>query len=294
MLGGRVWEPHNDLFGFAPFIAGSAAVHSWPWYWQLLLQRADRHLYRGVHLEQGTVPAQANAGPARRHSFSDLWPVGHSDDRAVYPRHGRSYHRQLAIATSPSSALITRAATAFWLRAACWPSWFPDRGRGRRSDAQHARDAWSLLSLGATKWEQHTLYRTAPGPAGHHCRRRARLWRTFGETLAVLMVAGNVAQIPPRSSTTPIAASAVCQQLRRNDVRSPLRVGLMSAALLLIAVFNISARRHRPPWKGTLACSTLYCARHSSHAAGVGRCVLSLVHASQRGKRGVILCVILA
>ena len=26
LLGGSVWEPHNDLFGFAPFIAGSVAV----------------------------------------------------------------------------------------------------------------------------------------------------------------------------------------------------------------------------------------------------------------------------
>ena len=166
-----------------------------------------------------------------------------------------------------------------------------------RSTPQEMRE--SLLSLGATKWEAtHAVRNAPPGLRGIIAAVVLGFSRAFGETLAVLMVAGNVAQIPRSIFDAAYSLPALIANNYGEMMSVPLyESALMSAALLLliaVIIFNISARAVIVHLEKTLACSTLYCALHSSHAAGAGRCVLSLGHASQRGWRGVILCVILA
>ena len=109
---------------------------------------------------------------------------------------------------------------------------------------QSLRDA--SLALGATKWEttKHVVLRK--GLAGITAAVVLGLSRAFGETMAVLMVVGNVAR-PPRSlfdSAYPLPA------LIANNYGEMMSIprydsALMLAALVLLSVvvvFNIGAR----------------------------------------------------
>jgi phosphate transport system permease protein len=109
---------------------------------------------------------------------------------------------------------------------------------------QELRDA--SLALGATKWEttKHVVLRK--GSAGIIAAVVLGLSRAFGETMAVLMVVGNVARVPRSlfDSAYPLPA------LIANNYGEMMSVPLYDSALMLAAlvllsvvfVFNIGAR----------------------------------------------------
>jgi phosphate transport system permease protein len=106
------------------------------------------------------------------------------------------------------------------------------------------RDA--SLALGATKWEtvKHVVLRKGFG--GIVAAVVLGVSRAFGETMAVLMVAGNVAR-PPRALFDP---AYTLPALLANNYGEMMSIPLYDSALMLAAlvlfgvvlVFNIAAR----------------------------------------------------
>jgi phosphate transport system permease protein len=109
---------------------------------------------------------------------------------------------------------------------------------------QSLRDA--SLALGATKWEtvKHVVLRK--GLAGIVAAVVLGLSRAFGETMAVLMVVGNVARIPRSLFDSAYPLPALIANNYGEMMSVPLYdSALMLAALVLLAVvfvFNIGAR----------------------------------------------------
>jgi phosphate transport system permease protein len=104
----------------------------------------------------------------------------------------------------------------------------------------------SLLSLGATKWEATRCTVRRRGLTGIIAAVVLGFSRAFGETLAVLMVVGNVAQIPHSIFDAAYSLPALIANNYGEMMSIPLyESALMSAALLLliaVIIFNISAR----------------------------------------------------
>jgi phosphate transport system permease protein len=113
-----------------------------------------------------------------------------------------------------------------------------------RAVPQELREA--SLSLGATKWQtvKHvTLRRALPGVIAANV---LGLSRAFGETMAVLMVAGNVAKVP----RSVLAPAYPLPALIANNYGEMMSIPLYDAALMLgalllfgvVAAFNVAAR----------------------------------------------------
>ena len=163
----------------------------------------------------------------------------------------------------PAVARAGRAARALHHRAvravrrpSCWRSWSsrsPSRcarrccvgaGQGARGLAGRRGDA---LADGEARAAAGRLPR-------HHGGRDSRLLRAFGETMAVLMVVGNVAEVAALAASirrTPPRADR--QQLRRGDEHPACYdSALMLAALLLMVVvlaFNVLGPFRRPAYQ---------------------------------------------
>jgi phosphate transport system permease protein len=113
-----------------------------------------------------------------------------------------------------------------------------------RSAPQAMREA--LLSLGATRWETASTILRRRGLAGVLAAVVLGFSRAFGETLAVLMVVGNVAQTPRSLFDAAYPIPALIANNYGEMMSIPLyESALMGAALLLLVVivfFNIMAR----------------------------------------------------
>jgi phosphate transport system permease protein len=102
------------------------------------------------------------------------------------------------------------------------------------------------LSLGATKWEtvKHVVLRK--GLAGMLASVALGFSRAFGETMAVLMVVGNVPEIPKSAFDSAYPLPALLANNYGEMMSIPLYDGaLMLAALvllLIVLVFNVFAR----------------------------------------------------
>jgi phosphate transport system permease protein len=113
-----------------------------------------------------------------------------------------------------------------------------------RSTPQEMREA--LLSLGATKWEATRCIVRRRGLTGIIAAVVLGFSRAIGETLAVLMVVGNVTQVPHSIFDAAYTLPALIANNYGEMMSIPLyESALMGAALLLlltVIVFNISAR----------------------------------------------------
>ena len=109
---------------------------------------------------------------------------------------------------------------------------------------QDLRDA--SLSLGATRWQtiKHVVLRKAS--PGIIAAVALGLSRAFGETMAVLMVAGNVAKTP----MTPLDPAYPLPALIANNYGEMMSIPLYDSAMMLaclilmviVLVFNLGAR----------------------------------------------------
>ena len=113
-----------------------------------------------------------------------------------------------------------------------------------RSVPRELREA--LLSLGATRWETTKCIVRHVGLPGIWAAVVLGFSRAFGETLAVMMTVGNVAQLPTGLFDAVYPLPALIANNYGEMMSVPLyESALMGAALILLAVvvtFNISAR----------------------------------------------------
>ena len=103
------------------------------------------------------------------------------------------------------------------------------------------------LSLGATKWETVKHVVLKKGAPGIIAAVVLGMSRAFGETMAVLMVVGNIPRVPQSLSST---EAIRCPALIANNYGEMMSVPLYDAALMLAAgvlllivlFFNVLAR----------------------------------------------------
>ena len=90
----------------------------------------------------------------------------------------------------------------------------------------------AALSLGATKWQTTKLVLVRKALPGILAANVLGFSRAFGETMAVLMVAGNIAQIPH----SPLDAGYPLPALIANNYGEMLSIPLYDSALMLAAL----------------------------------------------------------
>jgi phosphate transport system permease protein len=249
LLGGQIWEPHNGLFGFAPFIAGSLAVTL-----VAMALAVVPAVLSGIYLAEYT----SSKARARLKPMLDmlvgipsvifgLWGI-----LAVVP-----FIRELAgpavgstlgpllpllAFTNPSGYSVL--AGGIVLAIMVYPLIVAVIDEVLRSAPQEMREA--LLSLGATRWEATKCVVRTRGLAGILAAIVLGFSRAFGETLAVLMVVGNMPQVP----TSIFGAAYPLPALIANNYGEMMSIplyesALMAAALFLLVVvvfFNVLAR----------------------------------------------------
>ena len=249
LLTGQVWQPSRNLFGFAPFLAGSVAV-------------------TGVAMALAVVPAVLCgvylAEYVKQRNRTALKPVidllvgipsviyglwgilfvvplvrdhlGPWSDRTlgqVLPFFGR---------TNPSGYGLLAA--GFVLAVMVFPLIVAVTEEVMRSVPREMREA--LLSLGATRWETTKCIVRRASLSGILAAIVLGFSRAFGETLAVMMVVGNVARVPTSLFDAAYPLPALIANNYGEMMSVPLyESALMAASLLLLMVvvaFNLGAR----------------------------------------------------
>jgi phosphate transport system permease protein len=246
LLGGRVWEPHNGRFGFAPFVAGSVAVTL-----VAMVLAVVPAVLSGVYLAEFTsrrtrawVKPMLDVLVGIPSVIYGLWGilavVPFLRDYAG-PAAGRLALPWLAF-THPSgySVLAGGAVLAIMV----FPLIAAVVEEVVRSAPQAMREA--LLSLGATRWEMTRCILHRHALAGILAAVVLGFSRAFGETLAVLMVVGNVPELPRSLFDPAYPLPALIANNYGEMMSVPLyESALMGAALALLVVvvfFNLLAR----------------------------------------------------
>jgi len=229
------WHPLRGAFGFYPFVLGTlwvtalAMVFSVPVSLLTAVYLAEYASSRVRSLAKPLVDLLAGIPPV----LYGLWGV-----LAVVPLAAKLGAR-FAANTTGYSVLAGGIVLAIMV----FPIIISVTEEVLRSVPQEAREA--SLSLGATKWQtvKHVVFRSAvSGIAAAVC---LGFSRAFGETMAVLMVVGNVAK-PPTSVFDP---AYPLPALMANNYGEMMSIPLYDSALLLAAlilfavvvVFNILA-----------------------------------------------------
>lgn len=249
LLVSQTWQPAHGLFGFAPFIAGSVAVTA-----------VAMALAVGPAILSGIYLAEYVASRTRTvlkpvidllvgipSVVYGLWGIlfivplvrdhlGPWSDQTlgrVLPFFGR---------TNPSGYGLLAA--GFVLAVMVFPLIVAVTEEVMRSAPREMREA--LLSLGATRWETTACVVRHAGLSGILAAIVLGFSRAFGETLAVMMVVGNVAQVPASLFDSAYPLPALIANNYGEMMSVPLyESALMAAALLLLVVvvsFNIGAR----------------------------------------------------
>lgn len=249
MLSGTVWKPSQGVFGFAPFIAGSAmvtlvamvvavppAILCGVYLAEYASSRSRIWIKPVIDLLAGVPPVIYGLWgimlivPFVRDTFAP-WMDTHVG--SILPW----FHN-----TSPSGYGLFAAGLV--LGAMVFPLVVAVIDEVLRAVPASLRE--SLYALGSTRWEvtKVALFRAAlPGMIAAVV---LGFSRAFGETLAVLMVIGNVPQIP----NSLFAGASTLSGLIANNYGEMMSVplyesALMGAALVLLTVvviFNIGAR----------------------------------------------------
>lgn len=250
LLGGRVWQPINGLFGFAPFIAGSFAVTG-----VAMALAVAPAILTGVYLAEYTSARRR----ARLKPVLDLL-VGIPS--VVYGLWGILFvvpvireiigplaHRTLGQflplfrQTNPSGYGLLAGGIVLGIMV--FPLIVAVTDEVLRSIPREMREA--ALALGATRWEATWCVVRHGAPAGIAAAVVLGFSRAFGETLAVMMVVGNTAVLPGSLFDTAYPLPALIANAYGEMMSVPLyESALMGAALLLliiVLIFNLLARR---------------------------------------------------
>jgi phosphate transport system permease protein len=249
LLGGTVWAPHKDLFGFAPFIAGSVAVTL-----VAMLLAVAPAVLSGIYLAEYTsartrallkpmLDLLVGVPPVIFGLWGVLVIVPFIRDLAG-PFLGDTLGQSIPFFLFKNTSGYSVLAAGSVLAVMVFPLIVAVVDEVLRSTPQEMREA--LLSLGATKWEATRCIVRRRGLTGVIAAVVLGFSRAFGETLAVLMVVGNVTQVPHSLFDAAYPLPALIANNYGEMMSIPLyESALMGAALLLlitVIVFNITAR----------------------------------------------------
>jgi phosphate transport system permease protein len=249
LLTGQSWHPMRGQFGFAPFIAGSAAVTL-----VALIFSVVPAIFSGIYLaEYMTTSTRAFLKPTLDLLVGipsvvyGLWGIlfivplvrdhiGPWSDRTlgqVIPLFSR---------TTPSGYGLLSA--GFVLGVMVFPLIVAVTEEVMRSTPRETREA--ALCLGATRWEATKLVMRRQALGGVLAAVVLGFSRAFGETLAVMMLIGNTVQVPGSLFDAAYSLPALIANNYGEMMSVPLyESALMASALMLLVVvlvFNILAR----------------------------------------------------
>jgi phosphate transport system permease protein len=249
LLTGQSWHPMRGLFGFAPFIMGSLAVTT-----VAAVIAVIPAILSGIYLAEYTTTRVRTALKPLIDLLVGipsvvygLWGVlfvvplvrdhvGPWSDQTlgtVLP-----FFRQ----TNPSGYGLLSA--GFVLAIMVFPLIVAVTDEVLRSVPREMREA--VLSLGATRWEATKCVVRHAALPGILAAVVLGFSRAFGETLAVMMLVGNMPQIPRSLFDGAYPLPALIANNYGEMMSVPLyESALMSAALMLLLVillFNVGAR----------------------------------------------------
>jgi phosphate transport system permease protein len=249
LLTGAVWQPTQGRFGFLPFIVGSTLVTL-----LAMLVAVPPAVLSGVYLAEYARPRSrslikpvvdllAGVPPVIYGLWGILVIVPAVRDH-IAPWLGATFGATVPWLRNSNPSGYGLLSAGLVLGAMVFPLIVAVVDEVLRAAPASLREA--LYALGATRWEvaRHMLLRAAlPGVIAAIV---LGFSRAFGETLAVLMVIGNVPKIP----ATLVDGSYTLAGLIANNYGEMMSVpryeaALMSAAcalLLVVVVFNTGAR----------------------------------------------------
>lgn len=249
LLMGQVWEPHNGLFGFAPFIAGTVAVT-----FVAMVLAVVPAVLSGVYVAEYTsaktrallkpmLDLLVGIPPVVFGLWGVLVVVPFIRELAA-PALGSTVGHYIPLFAVQNTSGYSVLAAGVVLAIMVFPLIVAVVDEVMRSTPQEMRE--SLLSLGATKWETTRCIVRRRGLRGIIAAVVLGFSRAIGETLAVLMVVGNVTQVPHSIFDAAYTLPALIANNYGEMMSVPLyESALMGAALLLLITvifFNISAR----------------------------------------------------
>lgn len=249
LLTGQAWHPMAGTFGLAPFIAGSIAVTS-----VAMTLAVVPAVLSGIYMAEYTstrlrawlkplidllvgIPSvvyglwgilfiipliREQIGPAANSTLGQVFPLFRQTNPSGYGLLAGGF--VLAVMVFPLIVAVVEEVL--------------------RSVPQQMRE--TLLALGATRWETTRCIVRHVGLPGILAAVVLGFSRAFGETLAVMMVVGNV----PRTPTSLFDGAYPLPALIANNYSEMMSVplydsALMTAALILLFVvmfFNVLAR----------------------------------------------------
>jgi phosphate transport system permease protein len=249
LLFGQVWQPMQGLFGYAPFIVGSVvvtgvamliavvpAVLTGIYMAEYTSQRARRGLKPLIDLLVG-IPSVVYG----------LWGVLFivplvRDHLSPWADRTLGHILPFLARTNPSGYGLLAAGTV--LAIMVFPLIVAVTEEVLRTIPRDLRAA--ALAMGATHWEATKLVVLRRGMPGILAAIVLGFSRAIGETLAVMMVVGNTAQLPRSLFDSVYPLPALIANNYGEMMSVPLyESALMGAALLLFAVvlvFNALAR----------------------------------------------------
>lgn len=249
LLTGEVWAPTAGIFGFAPFIAGSMAVTT-----VAMAFAVGPAILSGIYLAEYTSSRARNLLKPMLDVLVGipsvifgLWGVlvivPFIRDFAG-PWVAATFGQRIPILAFNNPSGYSVLAGGLVLAVMVFPLIVAVIDEVVRSVPGEMREA--LLALGATKWEMTKCIVRSRGLAGIVAAVVLGFSRAFGETLAVLMVVGNV----PKPPMSVFDAAYPLPALIANNYGEMMSIplydsALMGAALLLLIVviiFNITAR----------------------------------------------------
>ncbi|MFO7661180.1 MAG: phosphate ABC transporter permease subunit PstC [Chloroflexota bacterium] len=243
------WHPTRGAFGLAPFIIGSFAVTL-----MAMVLGVVPAVFSGIYLAEYT-------SSRRRASFKPVVDLLAGIPSVVYglwgilfvvplireviaPYLGGTLGQRFPLFAVNNPSGYSVLAAGIVLAIMVFPLIVAVTDEVLRSIPQHMRE--STFALGATRWETTWCVVRNAGLPGIFASIVLAFSRAFGETLAVMMVVGNTAQIPSSIFDAAYPLPALIANAYSEMMSIPLyQSALMLAALILMAfvlLFNIFAR----------------------------------------------------
>lgn len=249
LLFASTWQPMRGLFGLLPFIIGSTAVTL-----IAMTVAVPLAILSGIYLAEYTtsrvrlavkpiVDLLAGIPPVVYGVWGILVVVPFIRDY-VAPWIGQTFGATIPFLANRNPSGYTVLTAGLVLGMMVFPMIVAITEEVLRAVPQDLREA--LHALGATRWETTKVVCGRAGLPGILAAVVLGFSRAFGETLAVMMVVGNVSRIP----TSLLDGASTLAGLIANNYGEMMSVpryeaALMGAAFVLLAVvvvFNIGAR----------------------------------------------------
>lgn len=246
---GQVWQPMRGLFGFMPFIAGSALVTL-----VAMAVAVPPAVLSGVYLAEYSssrsramlrpiIDLLAGVPPVVYGLWGILVIVPFVRD-SLAPWIDARFGASIPWLSNRNPSGYGLFSAGLVLGAMVFPLIVAVTDEVLRAVPQGLRE--SLHALGATRWEVTKVVLLRAGLPGVIAAVVLGFSRAFGETLAVLMVIGNVPRLPGSLFDGAYTLSGLIANNYGEMMSVPLyESALMSAALALLVVvviFNIGAR----------------------------------------------------